>query len=113
MGRLYGYLGMEVGVVLHGVTDQQRQAAYNAPITYGTNSEFGFDYLRDNMKLFLRDYVQRGANFAIVDEVDSILIDEARTPLIISGLSIDAGSCTYGTQTGAEACICRRGSAPP
>ena len=87
MGRLYGYLGMEVGVILHGLADQQRQAAYNAPITYGTNSEFGFDYLRDNMKLFLRDYVQRGANFAIVDEVDSILIDEARTPLIISGPS--------------------------
>ena len=87
MGRLYRFLGMEVGCVVHGLTDQQRQAAYNAPITYGTNSEFGFDYLRDNMKLFLRDYTQRGMHFAIVDEVDSILVDEARTPLIISGPS--------------------------
>jgi preprotein translocase subunit SecA len=85
MGKLYGFLGMETGVVVHGRSDAERQAAYAAPITYGTNSEFGFDYLRDNMKLFLRDYVQRGMHFAIVDEVDSILIDEARTPLIISG----------------------------
>ena len=85
MGRLYNYLGLDVGVIVHGLNDQQRQVAYNAPITYGTNSEFGFDYLRDNMKLFLRDYTQRGMHFAIVDEVDSILIDEARTPLIISG----------------------------
>ena len=87
MGKLYRFLGLEVGVIVHGLTDIQRQAAYAAPITYGTNSEFGFDFLRDNMKLFLRDYTQRGANFAIVDEVDSILIDEARTPLIISGPS--------------------------
>jgi preprotein translocase subunit SecA len=87
MGRVYRFLGMEVGCILHGLTDAQRQAAYNADITYGTNSEFGFDYLRDNMKLFLRDYVQRGMHFAIVDEVDSILVDEARTPLIISGPS--------------------------
>jgi preprotein translocase subunit SecA len=87
MGRLYGFLGMDCGVIVHGLTDAQRQVAYNAPITYGTNSEFGFDYLRDNMKLFLRDYTQRGMHFAIVDEVDSILIDEARTPLIISGPS--------------------------
>ena len=85
MGRLYTFLGMEVGVIVHGLTDTQRQAAYAASITYGTNSEFGFDYLRDNMKLFLRDYTQRGMHYAIVDEVDSILIDEARTPLIISG----------------------------
>jgi preprotein translocase subunit SecA len=85
MGRLYRFLGMNVGCVVHGLTDSQRKAAYQAPITYGTNSEFGFDYLRDNMKLSLRDYVQRGSHFAIVDEVDSILIDEARTPLIISG----------------------------
>jgi preprotein translocase subunit SecA len=85
MGQVYEFLGLRVGVVAHGLTDQQRQEAYNADITYGTNSEFGFDYLRDNMKLFLKDYVQRGMHFAIVDEVDSILIDEARTPLIISG----------------------------
>ena len=85
MGQLYKFLGMEVGVIVHGKTDAERQAAYAAPITYGTNSEFGFDFLRDNMKLYLADYVQRGLHFAIVDEVDSILIDEARTPLIISG----------------------------
>lgn len=85
MGKLYNFLGMDVGVIVHGLNDRERQAAYNAPITYGTNSEFGFDFLRDNMKLFLRDYTQRGSNYVIVDEVDSILIDEARTPLIISG----------------------------
>ena len=85
MGQLYKFLGMEVGVIVHGKTNAERQAAYAAPITYGTNSEFGFDFLRDNMKLYLADYVQRGLHFAIVDEVDSILIDEARTPLIISG----------------------------
>ena len=87
MGRLYGFLGMETGLIVHGLTDAQRKAMYACPITYGTNSEFGFDYLRDNMKLFLSDYVQRGHHFSIVDEVDSILIDEARTPLIISGPS--------------------------
>ena len=87
MGRLYHFLGLRCGLVVHGLTDAQRQQAYTADITYGTNSEFGFDYLRDNMKLFLRDYSQRGHAFAIVDEVDSILIDEARTPLIISGPS--------------------------
>ncbi|OGQ90065.1 MAG: preprotein translocase subunit SecA [Deltaproteobacteria bacterium RIFOXYA12_FULL_58_15] len=85
MGRLHNFLGLDVGVVVHGLSDAQRQKMYRAHITYGTNSEFGFDYLRDNMKLFLNDYVQRGQHFAIVDEVDSILIDEARTPLIISG----------------------------
>jgi preprotein translocase subunit SecA len=87
MGRIYNFLGMGVGVIVHNLSDRQRQEAYNQPITYGTNSEFGFDYLRDNMKLFLGDYVQRGLHFAIVDEVDSILVDEARTPLIISGPS--------------------------
>jgi preprotein translocase subunit SecA len=87
MGRLYGYLGLSTGVVVHGISDQQRQEAYRCDITYGQNNEFGFDYLRDNMKFRLRDYVQRELNFAIVDEVDSILIDEARTPLIISGES--------------------------
>lgn len=87
MGRVYHFLGMRVGVILHGLTDAQRQDAYAADITYGQNNEFGFDYLRDNMKFRLSQYVQRELNFAIVDEVDSILIDEARTPLIISGPS--------------------------
>jgi len=85
MGRLYGFLGLKVGVIVHGLDDEQRRENYAADITYGTNNEFGFDYLRDNMKFSLEDYVQRGFNFAVVDEVDSILIDEARTPLIISG----------------------------
>src|SRR5213596_2894831 len=85
MGRLYRFLGMSVGVIQHELNDEQRQVAYRADITYGTNNEFGFDYLRDNMKFDLGSYVQRGHHFAVVDEVDSILIDEARTPLIISG----------------------------
>jgi len=85
MGRIYRFLGMTVGVVEHDVRDAERQAAYAADISYGTNNEFGFDYLRDNMKFDLSQFVQRGHSFAIVDEVDSILIDEARTPLIISG----------------------------
>ncbi|MBX3034548.1 MAG: preprotein translocase subunit SecA [Bdellovibrionaceae bacterium] len=85
MGRLYGWLGLTTGIIVHGLTDQQRKAAYNSDITYATNNELGFDYLRDNMKFDLEDYVQRDFNFAIVDECDSILIDEARTPLIISG----------------------------
>src|SRR5262245_57686161 len=85
MGRLYRFLGLTVGVIQHHLDDRERQVAYGADITYGTNNEFGFDYLRDNMKFDLAGYVQRGHNFAIVDEVDSILIDEARTPLIISG----------------------------
>jgi preprotein translocase subunit SecA len=85
MGRLYRFLGLTVGVIQHSMDDRERQAAYRADITYGTNNEFGFDYLRDNMKFDLGMYVQRGHNFAVVDEVDSILIDEARTPLIISG----------------------------
>jgi len=87
MGKLYSFLGLSVGVIVHNLDDQQRREAYAADVTYGTNNEFGFDYLRDNMKFDLRDCVQRGHNFAIVDEVDSILIDEARTPLIISGAS--------------------------
>ena len=90
MGQLYQWLGLSVGVIANGMDDEERQAAYKADITYGTNSEFGFDYLRDNMKLYLEDYVQRGPHFAIVDEVDSILIDEARTPLIISGPAEDS-----------------------
>jgi preprotein translocase subunit SecA len=85
MGRIYNFLGMSVGVIVHGLDDDQRRAAYAADITYGTNNEYGFDYLRDNMKYELGAMVQRGHHFAIVDEVDSILIDEARTPLIISG----------------------------
>lgn len=85
MGRLYNYLGLSVGVVVPGIDEQQRKQAYQSDITYGQNNEFGFDYLRDNMKFTLEDMAQRGHNFAIVDEVDSILIDEARTPLIISG----------------------------
>jgi preprotein translocase subunit SecA len=85
MGQLYRWLGQSTGVIISGVSDQERKAAYGADITYGQNNEFGFDYLRDNMKFSLDDYVQRELNFAIIDEVDSILIDEARTPLIISG----------------------------
>ncbi len=84
---LYRALGLSVGVIVHDLDDEQRRAAYGADITYGTNNEFGFDYLRDNMKYDLANCVQRGHHFAIVDEVDSILIDEARTPLIISGPS--------------------------
>jgi len=87
MGRLYRFLGLSVGCIVHGISDSERKAAYRADITYGTNNEFGFDYLRDNMKFDLEDYVQRPLHYAIVDEVDSILIDEARTPLIISGPS--------------------------
>ena len=85
MGRVYRFLGMTVGVIQHDLRDRERQAAYACDITYGTNNEFGFDYLRDNMKFDLSHFVQRGHDYAIVDEVDSILIDEARTPLIISG----------------------------
>ncbi|HEY1580929.1 MAG TPA: preprotein translocase subunit SecA [Terracidiphilus sp.] len=85
MGKIYEFLGLTVGVIVHDLSDDERRAAYGADITYGTNNEFGFDYLRDNMKFDIKDCVQRGHYFAIVDEVDSILIDEARTPLIISG----------------------------
>ncbi|MEK6774084.1 MAG: preprotein translocase subunit SecA [Bdellovibrionota bacterium] len=85
MGRLYEWLGLTTGIIVHGLNDQERKASYGADITYATNNELGFDYLRDNMKFSLEDYVQRPHNFAIVDECDSILIDEARTPLIISG----------------------------
>ncbi len=95
MGRIYRFLGMTVGVVQHDMTDQERQVAYGSDITYGTNNEFGFDYLRDNMKFDLSHYVQRGHNFAIVDEVDSILIDEARTPLIISGPAEESTDLYY------------------
>ncbi len=89
MGRLYNFLGLSFGIIVHGLDDEERAKSYAADITYGTNNEFGFDYLRDNMKYELHQMTQRGHNFAVVDEVDSILIDEARTPLIISGPSDD------------------------
>ncbi|MEN8231637.1 MAG: preprotein translocase subunit SecA [Thermodesulfobacteriota bacterium] len=85
MGAIYRFLGLTTGTIVHAMNDEERQEAYNADVTYGTNNEFGFDYLRDNMKFDIKDYCQRDFNFAIVDEVDSILVDEARTPLIISG----------------------------
>jgi len=95
MGRLYRFLGMSVGVIQHDLRDEQRQVAYGSDITYGTNNEFGFDYLRDNMKFELAHMVQRGHQYAIVDEVDSILIDEARTPLIISGPAEESTDLYY------------------
>ena len=95
MGRVYRFLGMSVGVIQHDLNDMERQAAYGSDITYGTNNEFGFDYLRDNMKFELAQFVQRGHRFAIVDEVDSILIDEARTPLIISGPAEESTDLYY------------------
>jgi len=95
MGNIYNFLGMSVGTILHGLDDQERKAAYNADITYGTNNEFGFDYLRDNMKFDNESIVQPELNFGIVDEVDSILIDEARTPLIISGPAEKSTSLYY------------------
>src|SRR5579872_5695192 len=95
MGRIYKFLGLSVGVIVHDLDDEERKNAYHADITYGTNNEFGFDYLRDNMKFRIEDCVQRPHNFAIVDEVDSILIDEARTPLIISGPSEESTDKYY------------------
>ena len=95
MGRIYRFLGMSVGLIVHGLDDEERRAAYHCDITYGTNNEFGFDYLRDNMKFRLEECVQREHNYAIVDEVDSILIDEARTPLIISGPSEESTDKYY------------------
>ncbi len=95
MGRLYKFLGLNVGVIVHDLDDQERKEAYAADITYGTNNEFGFDYLRDNMKFRIEDCVQRPHNYAVVDEVDSILIDEARTPLIISGPSEESTDKYY------------------
>src|SRR3981081_849831 len=96
MGQIYSFLGMTTGVIVHGLDDAERKEAYARDITYGTNNEYGFDYLRDNMKYRLEDMVQRGHFYAIVDEVDSILIDEARTPLIISG-PLDDRSEFYNT----------------
>ncbi|HTY68199.1 MAG TPA: DEAD/DEAH box helicase, partial [Alphaproteobacteria bacterium] len=95
MGRVYKFLGLSVGCILHGLTDDERRAAYGCDVTYGTNNEFGFDYLRDNMKFRIEDCVQREHHYAIVDEVDSILIDEARTPLIISGPSEESTDKYY------------------
>ncbi|MDX1763709.1 MAG: preprotein translocase subunit SecA [bacterium] len=95
MGKLYKFLGLTVGCIVHGLTEEERKTAYGSDITYGTNNEFGFDYLRDNMKFRLDDYVQRDFHYAIVDEVDSILIDEARTPLIISGPTEDSTDKYY------------------
>src|SRR5207253_8284341 len=95
MGKLYTFLGLSVGVIVHELDDEERKEAYAADVTYGTNNEFGFDYLRDNMKFDLKDCVQHGHNYAIVDEVDSILIDEARTPLIISGASEESTDKYY------------------
>ena len=95
MGQIFGFLGMQTGIIAHGLSDSQRKQNYACDITYGTNSEFGFDYLRDNMKFRLNDYVQRELHYAIVDEVDSILIDEARTPLIISGPTEDSTDLYY------------------
>src|SRR5919109_3842296 len=89
MGQIYNFLGLSVGVIVHGLTDEERRKSYYCDVTYGTNNEYGFDYLRDNMKYSRDAMVQRGHHFAIVDEVDSILVDEARTPLIISGPTED------------------------
>ena len=95
MGQVYRFLGLSVGTIVHGLSDEERRLAYNADVTYGTNNEFGFDYLRDNMKFSLADYVQRDFHYAIVDEVDSILVDEARTPLIISGPAEESTELYY------------------
>jgi preprotein translocase subunit SecA len=95
MGPIYNFLGLSVGVIVHGLTDEERRQGYGSDITYGTNNEFGFDYLRDNMKFTLEEYVQRDYHYAIVDEVDSILVDEARTPLIISGPSEESTDKYY------------------
>jgi preprotein translocase subunit SecA len=103
MGKVHNYLGLTVGLIVHGLTSAERRAAYNADITYGTNNEMGFDYLRDNMALYSANMVQRGHSFAIVDEVDSILIDEVRTPLIISG----QGDESTDLYTKVDAFVCR------
>src|SRR6516165_4071984 len=95
MGEIYKFLGMSVGTIVHGQTDREKQLAYRSDITYGTNNEFGFDYLRDNMKDSIERYVQRELHYAIVDEVDSILVDEARTPLIISGPAEDSADLYF------------------
>ena len=103
MGRIHHFLGMDVGAILSQMDPADRRRAYQADITYGTNNEFGFDYLRDNMALNLADCVQREHHYAIVDEVDSILIDEARTPLIISGPAEDSHMVSRVRQAGEPA----------
>ena len=95
MGKVHRFMGLEVGLIVHGMAAADKKKAYDADITYATNSELGFDYLRDNMAIYKSGMVQRGHSFAIVDEVDSILIDEARTPLIISGVGTSPQSCTH------------------
>ena len=107
MGRIYGFLGLTTGVILSQQPQEDKHAAYAADITYGTNNEFGFDYLRDNMVYAVEQRVQRGLNYAIVDEVDSILIDEARTPLIISGQA-DDNVATYNRVNGIPAQLLRQ-----
>ena len=102
MGKLYNFLGLTVGINLPHMAREEKQSAYRADITYGTNNEYGFDYLRDNMVYETADRVQRGLNYAIVDEVDSILIDEARTPLIISGQAEDHTDCLLYTSDAAD-----------
>ncbi len=111
MGDIYQFLDLSVGVILHDLDKEQRRKAYGADVTYGTNNEFGFDYLRDNMEFSLDDYVQRPFHYAIVDEVDSILIDEARTPLIISG-SAEGSTISTTTSTGSSPDCKRSGIIP-
>ena len=108
MGKLYRWLGLSVGLIVQGMDGDARREAYNADITYGTNNEFGFDYLRDNMVTYKDNMVQRGHAYAVVDEVDSILIDEARTPLIISGRGEDSSSLY--TRWTASSALCARAS---
>jgi preprotein translocase subunit SecA len=105
MGKLYRFLGLSVGVIVHGLNDDERRTAYAADVTYGTNNEFGFDYLRDNMKYRLDEMSQREFNYAIVDEVDSILVDEARTPLIISGPAEDSSDLYRRVGRGGEGAV--------
>jgi preprotein translocase subunit SecA len=110
MGRLYRFLGLSTGVIVHGLNDDERRTAYAADVTYGTNNEFGFDYLRDNMKYRLEEMVQRDFNYAIVDEVDSILVDEARTPLIISGPTDDTSDLYRTTDAVVKALVADKGA---
>ena len=108
MGKLYNFLGLSVGLIIHEKDNAQRREAYNADITYGTNNEMGFDYLRDNMVIYKEERVQRGHNYAIVDEVDSILVDEARTPLIISGVGEKSTALYEQADLFAKGLTCRR-----
>ena len=108
MGQVYRFLGLTVGIIQHDMQDRARQLAYACDVTYGTNNEYGFDFLRDNMKFSLAEYVQRELHYAIVDEVDSILIDEARTPLIISGPVEESTDIYYRAVEIAEPLVGRR-----